>query len=97
MKTLYKILIGICIIVLLIVIGLFLRGNKDTWICDNGNWVAHGNPSAPIPTEKCGDDNNDNVNNNICIPNIEICNGTDDDCDGLMDEGNVCGGDLNAK
>jgi hypothetical protein len=39
----------------LIAVGfiLFLRGNEDAWICSNGNWVKHGNPSAPKPTKPC--------------------------------------------
>lgn len=27
-----------------------------------------------------------------CTPSPEVCNGVDDDCDGLVDEGGVCGG-----
>ena len=41
------------IIVVVIVVAavlVFLRGNEDTWIKDSGgNWVKHGNPSAPMP------------------------------------------------
>ncbi len=33
---------------------LFLRGDEDTWLCQNGQWVKHGNPSAPMPTSGCG-------------------------------------------
>jgi hypothetical protein len=32
----------------------FLSGDEDTWICDNGEWVKHGNPSAPKPLTECG-------------------------------------------
>jgi hypothetical protein len=27
---------------------------EDTWLCQNGQWVKHGNPSAPMPLGKCG-------------------------------------------
>ena len=30
-----------------------LGGDEDTWICDNGQWVKHGNPSASMPTTPC--------------------------------------------
>ena len=26
---------------------------EDDWICDNGNWVKHGNPSAEKPSGTC--------------------------------------------
>lgn len=36
---------------------LFLRfmvgGDEDTWLCENGEWVAHGHPDAAKPTELC--------------------------------------------
>jgi len=36
----------------------FLRfvigGDEDTWICVEGQWLRHGNPSAPMPTRECG-------------------------------------------
>lgn len=35
----------------------FLRmvvgGGEDTWICDEGEWVKHGVPSAPRPEASC--------------------------------------------
>lgn len=30
----------------------FLAG-EDDWMCQNGAWVKHGNPSAPMPSEPC--------------------------------------------
>lgn len=32
----------------------FLSGNEDVWICQNGEWIKHGNPSAPKPIIECG-------------------------------------------
>jgi hypothetical protein len=43
------ILIGAVWFVLRFVIG----GSEDTWICVDGEWVKHGAPSAPKPTEPC--------------------------------------------
>lgn len=31
----------------------FLSG-EDDWICQNNQWVKHGNPSAPKPNTPCG-------------------------------------------
>ncbi len=48
-----KILIGIGIFLAIIAIAVILRSPEDSWICDNGQWVKHGNPSSPMPTEPC--------------------------------------------
>ncbi len=50
--------IPLIIIVLLVVTGgvvglRLLSGNEDNWICQNGEWVKHGNPSATKPTTPC--------------------------------------------
>jgi hypothetical protein len=39
-------------------IGLFLiilrmKMNEDTWICKDGNWVKHGQPTATMPPGFC--------------------------------------------
>ncbi len=48
----------ILFLILLFVLGVvfvlrFLAGDEDTWICNNGQWVKHGNPSAPMPLSDC--------------------------------------------
>jgi len=38
-------------------IGFFrfvIGGDEDTWICVEGQWLRHGNPSAPKPSGLCG-------------------------------------------
>lgn len=36
-----------------IIFFIFFRGNEDTWICDKGEWVKHGNPSFSKPIVSC--------------------------------------------
>lgn len=43
----------ILIILFLIFAWAFIRGPEDSWICDNGQWVKHGVPSAPMPEGEC--------------------------------------------
>lgn len=50
-----KITIIILLIVFIAAGFLFLRGDEDTWICEDGIWVKHGNPSTEVPTEPCDD------------------------------------------
>jgi len=51
--------VSLIIFALMILAGvmLFMRGDEDTWLCDKekGEWVKHGAPSAPMPTEVCGE------------------------------------------
>jgi len=51
-----RLIIGV-VVLFVVVIGGFLlaRGlsDEDTWVCENGQWVRHGNPSSPAPTEVC--------------------------------------------
>lgn len=48
--------IAITIVILFVAAAaaLLLRGDEDTWICENGQWVKHGAPSAPMPSKPCG-------------------------------------------
>jgi len=50
MKKIYIILIFLLLLGGVLVV---LRGSEDDWICQNGKWVKHGNPSASMPTTPC--------------------------------------------
>ena len=54
-KRIFKIAI---VLFLIAALWIFLRfvigGPEDDWICVDGQWVKHGNPRAPMPTEGCG-------------------------------------------
>lgn len=60
--------IGLIILILILVAGVWLAirfiigGPEDTWICDDGQWVKHGNPRDPMPTKGCGEELNINEN-----------------------------------
>ncbi|MFH0770889.1 MAG: hypothetical protein V1926_05975 [Candidatus Peregrinibacteria bacterium] len=30
-----------------------LRNPEDSWLCGQGQWVRHGQPSNPMPEESC--------------------------------------------
>ncbi|MBI5071904.1 GerMN domain-containing protein [Candidatus Falkowbacteria bacterium] len=38
----------------LVIFGIRLWSGEDNWICDDGKWIKHGNPSAAKPNEGCG-------------------------------------------
>ena len=47
----------ILIIALALITGLLMlaRGitGEDTWICEDGEWIKHGNPSPEMPQKDC--------------------------------------------
>jgi hypothetical protein len=47
-----KILIGLAI-VFIAIIALRFFTPEDTWLCQKGEWVKHGQPSNPAPTTLC--------------------------------------------
>lgn len=53
-----KRIVGAFIVALVVAAAavVVMRGfsGEDDWICADGQWVKHGNPSAPMPTELCG-------------------------------------------
>ena len=48
-----KKLIVIVGLIILFVVFVFLKGSEDTWLCENGEWVRHGVPSASMPSKPC--------------------------------------------
>jgi uncharacterized membrane protein len=52
-KTLTVLVAAVVLIIVAVIIGIRLVGSEDTWLCVNGEWVPHGVPSAPQPTEPC--------------------------------------------
>ena len=49
-----KKLLFISFILLSVLFLLRLLTPEDTWLCQKGEWVKHGNPSGPTPTAGCG-------------------------------------------
>lgn len=49
-----KIIAPVAIILAVAAAVLFiLRGDEDAWLCEKGEWVKHGNPSASMPDKEC--------------------------------------------
>ena len=49
------VLLAIFVVFMIVVAGVrFLSGDEDGWLCSNGQWMKHGNPSAPMPVSGCG-------------------------------------------
>jgi len=48
-----KYVLIILFIIIAVIAGIRLLSPEDDWICNNGIWIKHGNPSAPQPQEEC--------------------------------------------
>lgn len=55
-KTTKALISTIIILMVGLVIVLVIRFStaEDAWLCQNGRWVKHGNPSVSTPTTTCG-------------------------------------------
>jgi len=47
-----KVIIALAI-VFIAIIALRLFTPEDTWVCQKGEWVAHGQPSTTKPITQC--------------------------------------------
>lgn len=44
-----------------VILGIRFFSAKDNWICQNGQWIKHGNPSTSMPITGCGEQNEEIV------------------------------------
>ncbi|MFH1088750.1 MAG: hypothetical protein V1719_02815 [Patescibacteria group bacterium] len=59
--------VGAFILLFLIIVFGRIFSDEDTWLCDNGLWVKHGNPASPQPTEPCDINTYSNTNTDIVL------------------------------
>jgi uncharacterized membrane protein len=45
--------LALLVALMVAIIGLRVFTGEDDWICQNGQWVMHGHPSAPAPVQSC--------------------------------------------
>ena len=53
MNIIERILYVFIFAVVIILIFRFVSGPEDSWICDDGEWVRHGNPVSLPPARPC--------------------------------------------
>lgn len=52
-KLFWVLLILVMILIIFGVLRFVFGGPEDSWVCKEGSWVKHGNPSNPMPLDKC--------------------------------------------
>ncbi len=71
-KLFWKIVIAILLIAVVVLGIRFFSGDEDTWLCQNGQWVKHGQPSAPQPASGCGDQTQAEIMVDSPLPNQAV-------------------------
>ncbi len=77
-KTLIILFIVLAAIVVAI-FGIRFFSGEDSWICSDGVWIRHGNPSSLMPDEACGIGENKTASTPETINFMKIGNMTRDD------------------
>ena len=48
------ILVIVFVLAAVFVLRFVIGGDEDNWLCENNQWVKHGNPTAAMPATGCG-------------------------------------------
>lgn len=51
-KIIYTVIV-LVLFMFLTVFSLLVFSGEDNWVCQNGEWIKHGQPSYPAPTAEC--------------------------------------------
>ncbi|MBN1325776.1 GerMN domain-containing protein [Candidatus Falkowbacteria bacterium] len=70
-KVIVIVILAVILITGLTIAVLRFSTPEDTWLCQNGEWIKHGNPSAPQPSTPCPG-GKPNVNQPLTNENINI-------------------------
>jgi putative hemolysin len=70
--------VWIATVVIVVALGAIIgfrlfSGDEDTWLCEDGTWVKHGNPTAEMPTSGCGDEDQATTDTTIANPASVNC------------------------
>jgi|GEM_PF-3190158 len=66
-------IISLIFVVLIIIMVIRLWSPEDTWLCQDGTWVKHGNPQQVAPATICTSSNPVNDNSRACTMEAKEC------------------------
>jgi hypothetical protein len=72
MTKIILVVVAVVAVVGLALFGIRFFSGEDDWICQNNEWVKHGKPSAPQPTEPCGEGKNTNEASPVIQPSENV-------------------------
>jgi len=50
------IVISVVVIIVIVIFSARIFTPEDNWLCENGTWTRHGNPTDAMPTLDCPKD-----------------------------------------
>ena len=50
--------------VIIVTLRMLFGGAEDTWVCERGQWVQHGQPTTAKPQTACGENRDTTINVN---------------------------------
>jgi hypothetical protein len=53
MNKIFQIILTALVMAVLAIFIIRIFSPEDTWLCEAGQWVMHGNPSDDAPTTLC--------------------------------------------
>jgi len=53
MKKHLKLIIVITVFIIVLILLVRIFSGEDNWVCSNGKWIKHGNPSDSMPNQQC--------------------------------------------
>jgi hypothetical protein len=65
--------ISLIILVLALIAVARFWSPEDTWLCQNGVWVKHGNPEQGQPTTVCSNPHPSDNNQQACTQEAKLC------------------------
>jgi putative hemolysin len=68
-RTISLVVIALLLVAAGLLLCRFFSGNEDTWLCEKGQWVRHGNPSSEMPVKGCGESADNAQENNVGLAN----------------------------
>lgn len=73
MKKIIPSIVIIVILIIAIIAGVRFWSPEDTWLCQNGVWLKHGNPRQGQPTTACDDSQTPGNNQRACTEEAKLC------------------------
>jgi hypothetical protein len=85
-KNALIIVAAVLLVAFLAILGVRFFSGEDNWVCQNGQWIKHGNPSAATPKTGCGEAKTENNADDSSASDLENNPNENPEADGEDDQ-----------